>query len=578
MLMLKPGHGDTITQYDEFCGVGGFGQAGKYVPGVVGRCAVNHDADAVKAYRLMHPGVDVRREDVRALDMTTVPPAVLGTYAPACPPFSDAKGLRVDFDVKNSGQTMLGDAADYDDEDPDEARRERRRKARRERLLMNEIITHLRAMIDRDEPVLIGVIENVWQARKWSEWTRFRRIIHSLGYKTHLMMTNAMHVRPVHAPLVPQSRNRLKLAFWHVGIGRDPDFDKWVERPKAYCPRCDRTIDAIKIWNKPDDPIFGEAGVYGVQYTYRCPAITCRGREVFPEVVPALAAIDPTIPGIRIGDRPSLGMNPLVPNTMGRIIAGRDQFWAPTFDSRRTAGIPRQRSAGYDGAAMPLMLPLEGRPGKQVTPADRPLRTQTTRAENAVMSQRELPFLIPMRGGGDKNRARPVWGPMHAVTANGNHHGLASLQPHAVPDGVASLHDPTLRHWYHSLLVPYYGTARSARPATEPIGTLTTRDRHAVMTAPTLFDTVDPAVDLGGAVDLADRTGTIDVNDIYIRVLDPHEVQVGMGFELSYETGARSKRVKVKLWGNAVPPAVGECIIAALVECLTGEQLDRGPW
>jgi len=42
-----------------------------------------------------------------------------------------------------------------------------------------------------------------------------------------------------------------------------------------------------------------------------------------------------------------------------------------------------------------------------------------------------------------------------------------------------------------------------------------------------------------------------------------------------YRTVDTSKRVRVRLFGNAVTPPAAEVITSALVECLTGEDLPR---
>src|SRR5438093_13744807 len=70
-------------------------------------------------------------------------------------------------------------------------------------------------------------------------------------------------------------------------------------------------------------------------------------------------------------------------------------------------------------AVPPLLVPVEGRPGKTASPASEPIRTQTARNETAVAW---LPFLFTMRGGGDKDRARSATDPLATVTAGGNHH------------------------------------------------------------------------------------------------------------------------------------------------------------
>jgi DNA (cytosine-5)-methyltransferase 1 len=96
------------------------------------------------------------------------------------------------------------------------------------------------------------------------------------------------------------------------------------------------------------------------------------------------------------------------------------------------------------------------------------------------------------------------------------------------------------------LIVPYYGNSE-ARPASQPHGTVTTRDREAVVTT------------------------AIEVDDCHYRMLDAHEVQAAMAFPADYVLpGKISKTEKVKLWGNAVTPPVMTQIVSGLRKVLDG--------
>jgi DNA (cytosine-5)-methyltransferase 1 len=307
---------------------------------------------------------------------------------------------------------------------------------------------------------------------------------------------------------------------------------------------------------------------------------------VFPETLPALAAIDPTIPGVRIGDRGQFKLPDLADATLDRIRAGIRRYWAP------------------------LMVPLEGRPGKVAAPVMHPLRTQTCRNEtgyalppfltptggtwrnesasaaepmltrttrecDGVASLQLPPFITPLRGGGDKENARPVSDPLSTVTASGNHHGLALppivMRRNTARGDAGQMCSPatepvrTLTTAGHQslafssqLLVPYYGSSDSATPVTNPVGTLTTRDRYGLATP-----------------DLDAVAEGFDLDDVLFRMLEPHEIARAMAFDPSYQTSAKSKRVKVRLFGNAVTAPVAEIIMSALVECITGEELER---
>jgi hypothetical protein len=103
-------------------------------------------------------------------------------------------------------------------------------------------------------------------------------------------------------------------------------------------------VDAVQTWKKPGQDM-GDYGHRG-QYLYRCPRSTCRHQVVHPDVLPAAAAIDWTLPpGPRIGDR----RRPLKPATLARIEAGL----------RRYAGVPMLAPAGGTWRAGPVNSTVE---------------------------------------------------------------------------------------------------------------------------------------------------------------------------------------------------------------------------
>jgi DNA (cytosine-5)-methyltransferase 1 len=102
---------------------------------------------------------------------------------------------------------------------------------------------------------------------------------------------------------------------------------------------------------------------------------------------------------------------------------------------------------------------------------------------------------------------------------------------------------------WESLLVPYYGNG-TARTVREPVGTLSTRDRYALV------------------------QGEVDIDDVRFRMLEPHEIGRAMSFADQYIV-LGNKREKVRQYGNAVTPNCAEVIVAALVEAITGEDIDR---
>ncbi|GMA24747.1 hypothetical protein GCM10025864_25060 [Luteimicrobium album] len=152
-----------------------------------------------------------------------------------------------------------------------------------------------------------------------------------------------------------------------------------------------------------------------------------------------------------------------------------------------------------------------------------------------------------------------------------------------------------------ALLTPYYGNSRGGRPASDPIGTLTTHDRFALvhrhnsggaeMTTPvfeelrtltaggtqSLLQHPRPEVTPAG-LERAERM----VPEVLYRMLRPHEVAKGMAFpdtcdwDVPYSKGKRkgkapSAQDKVKAADNAVTPPATRDIVGAVVQAITGK-------
>jgi DNA (cytosine-5)-methyltransferase 1 len=174
-----------------------------------------------------------------------------------------------------------------------------------------------------------------------------------LGYRHRVLYLNSMFFG------VPQSRDRLYIAFWDKKLPT-PDLD---HRPESWCARCDRTVEAVWSW-KTGVPPTGSVR-YGKQYNYTCPS--CR-REVFPPMTPSLHALDLTNLGTRIGDKPVKkhrdgSVGPLAKATMAR------------------AERCRQRFAEFPA----VLMPAKAVHGTEKHPWQ-PMATQTSQQETALLS------------------------------------------------------------------------------------------------------------------------------------------------------------------------------------------------
>lgn len=156
----------------------------------------------------------------------------------------------------------------------------------------------------------------------------------------------------------------------------------------------------------------------------------------------------------------------------------------------------------------------------------RPMNTHPTR-EDSLTAHSAMVIRNNSSQGDGREHCTPVDEPIRTLTTAG-HQSLAT--------------------WDH-MLVPYYGNG-SPRPVTDPVGALTTRDRYALV------------------------RNTPRIEDVRFRMLQPHEIGRAMSFADSY-TVLGSKQEQVRQYGNAVTPNTAEVILCALVECITGSEIER---
>jgi DNA (cytosine-5)-methyltransferase 1 len=539
----------NLTMTDLFCGAGGSSTGAVAVPGVNVRLAANHWDKAIETHNTNHPDVDHLQADISQTDPRYVPTTDLLWASPECTNHSRAKGRKA-----HRQPDLFGDIL------PDEA-------AQRSRATMWDVVRFTEVHGYR-----AILVENVVEVVDWSaEWgvrgglfQSWLGAMQSMGYQHRIISLNSMHAQTMGLP-APQSRDRVYIAFWRTGE-RAPDFERML-RPRAYCPTCDRVVEAMQWWKRRD----GQArpGRYRAQYLYRCPSSTCRNQVVEPAWLPASSIIDWSNPGQRIGDRDK----PLAEKTMRRIQVGIERYWGPMLAEHGgnpyDAADPRHPRHGdpdsyyrvwpvtdptqtmhtRESKALawhPLTVPVEGREGKEARIAAEAMRTMTTRNETGLAFP---PFLAELRGGG--STARPASDPLATVTASGNHHGL---------------------------VMPYYGNGRSA-PTVEPLSTVTTVERHALihrhneggpeMTTPAREPIRTVTTKGHQSVLQADRP-TIDLDDVRFRMLEPDEIKQAMAFPGDYVM-VGNRREQVKLSGNAVTPPAARDLVACVVEAITGE-------
>lgn len=422
------------------------------------------------------------------------------------------------------------------------------------------------------------IIENVVDAYRWVMFPAWLQAMELLGYRHRIVWLNSMHAQQAGLP-APQSRDRMYIVFWDQKLKGAPPIERWTS-PLAVCEEHGE-VRAVQAFKKSEP-----WGRYRAQYVYRCPKC---GRQIEPGWLPALSIIDWSIPAPRIGDREK----PLAEKTRERIRRGIERYWRPmtvaaagnTYDGVTTGSqylrawpveqtLPLQTGTAEHGLAVPplvvnlvsgadesrsrpvsevlpsivaggthasLLVPVEGREGKNAAPAAEALRTQSTRNETGL--------LVPYFSSGV---ARSIAEPMGTVTTVDREGLIVPLRNHGVAKPVSDPIDTVSAEGNHHALLMRNNTARGdqgqmSTPVTEPMRALTTAGHQSL---------IEPAAPI-----------SLDVDDAGFRMLEPHEIQGGMGFASDYLL-LGSKREKVKQAGNAVtPPAardLGHAVAAFL--------------
>lgn len=551
----------NLTITDLFAGAGGSSTGAVSVPGVAVRLAANHWQRAVDVHNANHPSTDHLCADISQIDPRYVPTTDLLWASPECTNHSVAQGRkRADAQPDLFGESLPPDAAE------------------RSRATMWDVVRFTEAHRYR-----AVIVENVVDAANWQAFPAWLMAMDVFGYEHKIVYLNSMHAQAAGLP-APQSRDRMYVVFWRRGERR-PDLDRY-QRPRAWCPTCEQVVAAVQSWKRPDR----RWGRYRAQYVYRCPRGSCRNQIVEPGWLPAASAIDWSLPGTRIGDRPRA----LADKTRRRIAAGIARYWREPFVAE-VAGNTYERRPGvrtwpvdevlrtlHTTASKALLVPVEGRDGKEARAAEDVLRTLTTRAETALAY---APFIAELRGGG--STARPTDQPMATVTASGNHHALVT--PYYGNGNARLSGDPLSTVTSvdrHALVTPAGGSwNESARSSDDVFRTMTTSEAYALVmrnnnvrgdqgaastpvheTLRTITTAGHQSLITPGDVEAAEA----QVDDCLFRMLEPSEVAAGMAFPADYQWEG-TRRERVRMAGNAVTPPAARDLVAAVAEAITGD-------
>lgn len=402
---------------------------------------------------------------------------------------------------------------------------------------------------------------------KGRTWRRFLASLEGLGYQVEHRILKACDYG------APTSRERLFLL-----ARRDGEPIVWPEPTHAEKPakgqKPYRTAAECIDWSIPSQSIFGRKKPLA-EATLRRIAKGIQ-REVIDRAQPFIVQTG-------YGERP--GQSPRVPGLdkpLGTVVAGgvKHALVSPHLVKFRfdegglpldqplptiTSGGNYKRPAGAAhamGLAIAFLAQANG--GFNTTHSKGLDEPMTTVTNTGSQQQLVTASLLHLRGNCD---SRPIGEPLQTVSAGGQHHGLVTAflsrqfggsvgqgcdEPaHTVTAGgggktalVECSLSPTVEAGAlccAAFLMKYHGIGENIIGMDDPVSTITTKDRLALVT-----------VWIGGAPYL--------IVDICLRMLQPHELYRAQGFPPNYiidcgHDGRRfTKSEQVHMCGNSVSP------------------------
>lgn len=559
---------DDLVAVDLFSGFGGLTR-GIEIAGFTTIMAANHNAYKVEVHEANHPRAEhwiadlVDPESADYHSARDLPAADLLVAGVSC----------VNHSIANTIKAYEQGLALFELEDPEfEARVTR---SERDRATANCVL-HYAA---QHHPRLI-LVECTTELASWgpalprrpkvgdgSTYRWWLRQFGQLGYEHKVLYLNSQFFG------VGQSRDRLYIAMWDRRLPI-PDLE---HRPLSWCERCAEQVEAVWTWRTGVPPTGSVR--YGRQYDYRCPR--CRG-EVVPPMTPSLGALDLTNLGTRIGDKPIRtfkdgSTGPLAAATMAR------------------AERCRQRFAEFPA----VLMPAKAVHGSERHPWQ-PMATQTSQQETAILSTGAV-FAAHRHNGDGKHITRP----MDTVTSThelavllaavNNYQGiprgvreplptqagsetLSLLSAGVVPfrkNTIPTAHAepmPTMTSDQIPGLLTAAGVIKHngaigeakyrAHPVTDPLGTIVS----TTITQGLLFSGWHKQDNRTLIAEWVAALADLKLDDCYFRMLGPHEVGRGCGFDTTFPNHVGefmvwgSARDQVDGFGNAVSPPVGTWI------------------
>ena len=506
---------------DNFAGGGGASTGIEMALGRSPEIAINHDPDAIAMHTVNHPSTEHYCEsvwDIVPRDVVAGRPVGLVWLSPDCKHFSKAKGSTpVSKKIRGLAWVALRWAAQV-----------------RPRVIILENVEEFQTW----GPLLIDSEGNARPdpAKKGRTFNSFINALRRQGYKVEWRELRACDYG------TPTIRKRLFLIarrdgapiVWPKPTHGDPASAEVRAGKLQPWPTAADVID----WSIPCPSIFltqEEAKAQGLNVKRPLAEATMRriakGVERF-----VIDAAEPFIVNTRNGERE--GQQPRVrgiDHPLWTVTAQGSQgaLCIPTLAPFITehANASHQRNMPADEPLRTICAEVKGGhfalvsaflakyyTGVVGAELAQPLPTVTTVDHNALVTS----HLVKLRG--TCQHGQPVTEPMPTVTAGGLHIGEV-----------------------RAFLLKYYGTD-STTPCSEPLHTVTTRDRFGLVTV---------------------RGEDYQIVDIGMRMLEPHELFAAQGFPADYvidhdATGKKfTKTAQVARCGNAVCPPLAAALVRA---------------
>lgn len=538
-----------LTVTDQFCGAGGSSQgvrnAAKKYKGVEVKLALNHWKLAIETHNSNFPDTLHDCTDISACDPRRYPTTDILITSPECTNHSLAKGQKV---VKKQI-----DMFDKGVMDP---------SAERSRATMWDV-----PRFAEYHNYNIIIVENVVDARKWVMFESWLHAMHALGYNHKCCYLNSMHFHPT-----PQSRDRMYIVFWKKG-NRAPKLDYM---PLAFCSKCERNIQAIQTWKRPDVHF----GKYDKQYVYCCPSC---GTKTKPYYYASFNCIDWSDLGTRIGER----AKPLSEKTITRIEYGLKKYgaqpmqvitYSPGYTKKITDPCATVTTNDHHGLCTPMIMHTAYSKEARgvVRSVNDPAFTQVSFNTQAIIT----PFIIKLEHSQRSDNVSPV----NEAMSTQNTRQSSMLLSGYVKSTSESLPTQTTCQGMGFVSSPFITTSRGQSKAHSSTDALTTQSQminHGIVTDESFKSFISYYYGKDQASNISDPLGTVSCNDrcaminyqqpkiedCYYRMLKPPEVKLAMAFDKDYIV-LGSGRWQVKQLGNAVTPPAMEWLVSQCIESL----------